>query len=110
LFIIADVLEEYREPLAGNTNTQAKALEFDIFVPSLQLAFEYQGVSHLVDIGIDNAKRKGIRDYEKYQLCSSKGITLIEVYEKEWDGGLEAIRRAILEARPDLSQSMVYMM
>ena len=55
--------------------------ELDIFIPSLNLAIEYQGEQHFVPIdawgGADALEKTQLRDEEKRRKCQRKGITLI---------------------------------
>ena len=45
------LLENYRHPLITNESVWSdSSLEFDIFIPTLNLAFEYQGVQHYDNI------------------------------------------------------------
>jgi len=55
-------------------------MQFDIFVPSLQLAIEYQGAHHFNDhIFFGSQKKYSQRDQEKREACKRVGITLIEI-------------------------------
>jgi hypothetical protein len=55
--------------------------ELDIFVPSLNLAIEYQGEQHFIPIdawgGDDALEKTQQRDEEKRRRCESKGIKLL---------------------------------
>jgi hypothetical protein len=59
-----------------------KPLHLDVFMPSIKLAFEYQGKQHFEPIeffgGKDAFKYTQERDRRKKLKCSSNGITLIE--------------------------------
>lgn len=76
--------------------------EIDVAVPSLNLAFEYQGEQHyesnqlygevlsvfsffFILFKSESVKKK---DSRKLDLCKEEGITLIQV-PYWWDGGLE---------------------
>ena len=52
--------------------------ELDIFIPSLNVAIEYQGRHHFVDIYKDEIKFKHTQelDEEKYKMCKKIGIKL----------------------------------
>jgi len=67
----------------------AFALELDIYLPELRIAFEYMGQQHY-DKGSFDALTKGNRnledfEYQKYKdrckkkMCKLKGITLIKI-------------------------------
>ena len=54
--------------------------ELDIFIPSLNVAIEYNGCWwHSTNSGKSNLHQK-----EKYDLCRNKGIRLITIYDDEW--------------------------
>lgn len=59
-----------------------KPMHFDIFVPSKQLAFEYQGKQHFEPVDFFGGERAfhntQIRDQEKKNKCGSAGVTLVE--------------------------------
>lgn len=58
--------------------------ELDIFVPSRNLAIEYNGLywhSELVQLANDRSPK---RDYEKYKAITDQGIQLITIFEDEW--------------------------
>ena len=63
-------------------------LELDVFVPDHCVAFEYQGIQHFQPLpawgGIESFNALIERDRRKKELCSSHGITLIEIrYDEE---------------------------
>lgn len=64
-------------------------MELDVFIPSLNLAIEYQGKQHFIAIprfggekGLKDCQR---RDIEKREKCKLNGIKLIEIHYS-WDG------------------------
>ena len=64
------------------------ALFLDIFLPRLDLAFEYDGIQHFQYIEHFHGDRMGFakarkRDAEKDDACENKGITLIRVAYNE---------------------------
>lgn len=88
-------------------------MELDIFIPSLKLAFEYQGEQHFTSVvtmgGSDEIR---VRDtvqtmqnsnkyQEKREACQLAGITLIEV-PYWWDLSRESLQATIHEARPEV--------
>ena len=79
------LIENYRHPSLFILNS-TNALEFDIFIPALNVAFEYQGVHHYEDNYIfANAGYYQIHDKIKHQIANESGInlTLVPFW---WDG------------------------
>jgi hypothetical protein len=80
-----------------------KTMQLDIFIPSLSLAFEYQGIQHYKDVhtfGI-TASEYAIRDEQKRQQCKDLGITLIEV-SYQWDGRKDTLLPLLLKLCPQI--------
>ncbi|GAK60958.1 hypothetical protein U27_00856 [Candidatus Vecturithrix granuli] len=79
---------DFKHPDMRFIETNQK-MELDIFIPSLYLAFEYQGEQHVLPKtiwgGIPALKETQQRDEEKKNACRQHGITLIEV-PHSWDG------------------------
>jgi hypothetical protein len=79
----------------------------DIFIPSLALAIEYQGVQHYKETFLlGDPKVAASRDKEKKKLCERYGITLLEI-PYTWDRTRESILSALVQRRPDLQQSLL---
>ena len=77
LFPDSEVKENYCGPLQRDSS---RKLELDLFLPKEKLAFEYQGEQHYHDIfALGHRWRQQQKDTEKREICSSNGITLIEV-------------------------------
>jgi len=79
-----------------------KAIELDIYIPALCLAFEYQGKPHYAwhtMYGNPSELRK--RDLQKKEICLRNEITLVEI-PFSWDGDQEALALEICSRRPDL--------
>jgi hypothetical protein len=70
----------YKHPLLVHSETMKK-MELDVFIPSLQLAIEYQGEQHFHHrvSSFGHQKRQRIRDFEKKEECRRLGITLIQI-------------------------------
>ena len=73
-------------------------MEIDVYLPELEMAFEYQGEGHFMALkiwgGEIGLKKRQERDAEKRHACASKGITLVEV-PYSWDGSKAEIIQLI---------------
>jgi hypothetical protein len=60
-----------------------RGLELDIWIPTLNIAFEYQGIQHYEAVeffdGKEGLDSRIARDQEKRQLCESHGTMVIEI-------------------------------
>eukprot|EP01114_Cavostelium_apophysatum_P000308 TRINITY_DN10288_c0_g1_i1.p1 TRINITY_DN10288_c0_g1~~TRINITY_DN10288_c0_g1_i1.p1 ORF type:complete len:454 (-),score=83.12 TRINITY_DN10288_c0_g1_i1:73-1410(-) len=127
IFPKADIYHGYPHPNLKYSSSN-KTMEFDIFIPLYQLAFEFQGEHHYgreltlatsetshigSDIGssmqfYEGAASDGsqmLRDAEKKEACKASGVTLIEV-PYWWDKKKESLVATIRKFRPDLSKEM----
>ena len=76
-----DAIYQYRAEWLG-------AQSIDIFIPSIQVGIEYQGIQHYEAVnlfgGAEALKQRKQLDAKKKKLCKSRGVTLIEwKYTKE---------------------------
>jgi allophanate hydrolase subunit 1 len=76
-------------------------MELDIFIPSLSLAIEYQGMQHYRASYRGDFQRQLKRDEEKQQQCKENGITLI-IIPYWWDNKSNSLLATIQHYRPDL--------
>lgn len=58
-----------------------KKRQIDIFIPSLNIAIEYNGLYWHSEA---NDKIYPAYHYEKYKMCKDQGIRLIQIFEHEW--------------------------
>lgn len=61
-------------------------MELDGFCEDLQLAFEYQGEQHFTPgfyVGEEELGRRIEDDFEKVQVCNTRGVFLVQIYY--WD-------------------------
>ena len=77
-------------------------MELDVTIPSLNLAFEYQGIQHEEPIARygGQASFDAIveRDKEKLESATAKGIKVIYVTDR-WDGRAQSIFDMLVEAK-----------
>jgi hypothetical protein len=93
--------ENYRHHEIRSLKTDEK-LELDIFLPKENLAFEYHGEHHYLDVyGLGNHWERTEWDKNKREACSMQGITLIEV-PYWWDLKLGSLAATIRQQRDDL--------
>lgn len=71
-----DILEDYVHPTIKISDSQN--ITFDIFIPTLNMAYEYGGQQHY-DGSVFGEQNKRINDGEKKRLAESNGIVLITV-------------------------------
>lgn len=58
-----------------------KPLELDLFIPSMNLAIEFNGIKwHSDEYGKDKWYH-----HNKTKMCNDKGVALIHIWEDEWD-------------------------
>ena len=93
------VYYQYRADFLKQGNSQ---LSYDVFIPSLHLAFEYQGKQHFEPIdffgGKDGFEKQQWRDKQKLKLSIENHITL--VYINYWDDlNIQLIQQRIKEAQ-----------
>lgn len=102
LFPGREIIEEYR-PSSLSFNPRSKAdVELDIYIPSVRLAFEYQGAQHYGDVFSYGQRQQGKeRDPEKTAACLKEGITLISI-PYWWDTERESLANTIRQHRADL--------
>jgi len=103
LFPKRELFSDYIHPHLRYTDSD-KHIEFDVFVPSLMLAFEYQGEQHYhFHYLYGSPMMQKERDEDKRSICTKNGITLIEI-PYWWDQTKNSLLATIFEARPDLSK------
>jgi hypothetical protein len=78
------------------------SMQLDVYVPELELAFEYQGEPHYMEHFIyGDPKELQKRDEEKKKACQREGISLIWV-PFWWDQRRSSLIATIHKVRPDL--------
>jgi hypothetical protein len=94
----------YSHPSLLYSNTNA-SMQFDVYIPSLAIAIEYQGQQHYYEHylwgALDLQKKK---DEEKRQACKKNGITLIEI-PFWWDGRSNSLEATLHKYCPGVFTS-----
>jgi len=96
-----EVLEDFNHPDL-KFSASGHTMELDIFIPSLNLAFEFNGYHHyhaLQFYGESSSYKH--RDEEKHQTSKLHGITLIEV-PYWWQRDKTTIKSLLKTYRPDI--------
>ena len=79
------------EDIVRNTRTIVYPYELDIYIPNLNLAFEFNGnYWHS-----KTCKQDKNYHLNKTKLCEEKGIRLIHIFEWEWDKNKEYVKDRI---------------
>lgn len=94
-----EIQENFKHPDLLYAKSQMPA-ELDIFVPSLKLAFEYQGAQHVQQMYTGNIDAQSARDEEKKRLCRLHGITLVCIHH-QWSGLLEDLLATVHHYSPE---------
>ena len=80
-----------KEKVISNSKDILNPYEIDIYIPSLKLAFEFNGIYwHTEKQG-----RGKEYHYNKWKGCKDKGIRLITIWEDEWDYKKNSIKKLI---------------
>lgn len=80
-----------KEKVISNSKDVLNPYEIDIYIPSLKLAFEFNGIYwHTEKQG-----RGKEYHYNKWKGCKDKGIRLITIWEDEWDYKKNSIKKLI---------------
>eukprot|EP01122_Echinamoeba_exundans_P008119 TRINITY_DN2631_c0_g1_i2.p2 TRINITY_DN2631_c0_g1~~TRINITY_DN2631_c0_g1_i2.p2 ORF type:complete len:219 (-),score=30.34 TRINITY_DN2631_c0_g1_i2:50-706(-) len=88
-----EIFEDYKD-------SATKGLELDIYIPSLNIGVELQGVQHFKDVSRVGQATPDVDDLKAAE-CSRLGITLLHV-PYSWNGDASWIRSALSAVRPDL--------
>ena len=100
LFPNTIVLEDYHQE--GLLFSSGQKMQIDVYIPSMKLAFEYQGKQHFHSVHVFGPQEDiFFRDQQKRQTCAELGITLIEI-PYWWDFELESLAGTVALKRPEL--------
>jgi len=85
------IQNNYNDRIIINDRKILSGLELDIYLPDLNLAFEYNGLYwHSEEFKSNNYH------INKTDMCETQGIKLIHIYEDEWNNKKEIIKSNIL--------------
>ena len=85
------IKENYNGKIIENSRKIIPPYELDIYLPELNLAFEFNGVYWHNEIYKDKNYH-----FNKYLLCKNKGIQLIQIYEDDWNIRQDIVKSMIL--------------
>ena len=89
------LLDFIKENYSGNIITSDRKIlngkELDIYIPKLNLAFEFNGIYWHNELYKDKDYH-----YNKTKICRKKKIQLIHIYEDDWNNRQEIIKSIIL--------------
>lgn len=85
---MAEYIESLGFDIVRNDRTIIKPQELDVYIPSEQVAFEYNGEYW-------HSKHPEGYHEGKTLVCARAGVTLIHIWEKEWLKDLEEARALI---------------
>ena len=84
----------YNDKILLNIRHIISGLELDVYLPDLNLAFEFNGIYwHSINIGKDKYYH-----INKTKLCKNKGITLIHIFEDLWQTQKDCCKKLIQNA------------
>ena len=82
----------YKDEIITNSKAIIAPYELDIFLPSLNIAIEFNGIYWH---GEQQGKDKNYH-LNKTQMCKDKGISLIHIREDQWENKKEIVKSIIL--------------
>jgi len=85
------IKENYKNEIIYNNRKIISPYELDIYLPDLNLAFEFNGLYWHNELNKD-------KNYHlnKTELCENKGINLIHVWEDDWEFKKDIVKSIIL--------------
>ena len=76
--------------------------EFDVYIPSLNMAFEFNGLYWHSD-----AYKKKSYHYDKHKLANKNGINLINIWEDDWNYKKDIVK-SIIKNKLKLNETKIY--
>lgn len=92
--------------IQGNRTLLGDSRELDIFIPSKNLAIEYNGVYY-------HSEYFGSKDFKyhlsKTDLCEDKGIQLLHIFDDEWNNPIkQEILKSMILHKLGISENKIY--
>ena len=91
IYLYDFINENYNGEIIQNTKSIINPYELDIYLPELNLAFEFNGVHWHNELYKPTNYHK-----MKSDLCEDKGIQLIHIWEDDWNNKRDIIKSMIL--------------
>jgi len=82
-------------------DNSGRIMTADVFIPSLNLAVEYNGEMHYEEAFFGSTAERRKYDDLKVSKFAEKGITLVQV-PHWWDGKIRSLIEVIHKHRPDI--------
>lgn len=101
--IIKFIKTIYDGEIITNTRSVINPYELDIYLPELNIAFEYNGLYWHSDIYKNNHYH-----LNKTKLCEDKNIKLIHIFEDEWINKQNIIKNIILKTISPKKLNVIY--
>lgn len=93
-FLTEELNISENEIVLRDRKTFSNVIELDLYLPKYNVAIEYHGLYwHSVDSGDHDSNQN--RHKDKYSMCQSKGIRLIQVFEDEWKEKSDIVKSII---------------
>ena len=88
---ILNFIESLNLEIISNSRDITKPYELDIYIPSLRIAIEYNGLYW------HSEKVRKDKNYHlnKLEMCNEKGINLIQIFEDEWASKQDIVKNRL---------------
>jgi len=106
IFPNTEILSNFTHKKLRYANSE-KPMQLDVFLPELNLAFEYQGKQHFSQLRVyGEVGERMEKDVEKEVEVKKEGITLITI-PFWWNQKEETILRSLFRERPELFEDVL---
>lgn len=89
-----------QEQSLNNNRKTIAPYELDIYFPKKKIAIEFNGTYWHSDIQIRKSRNMSAEDYHNHKInkCREKGITLLIVWQDDWEHNADIVKRDIEKA------------